>query len=83
MKLKDRLQLARKKSGLSMSDVARRSAKIAKANREPRMSITQGYISRLESGQETNPSMMKIQALSLVYGVMPNKIVKIETVKSA
>jgi len=83
MKLKDRLQNARKKSGLSMSDVAKWTAKIATANREPRLSVTQGYISRLESGQEDNPSMMKIQSLCIVYGIMPNRIVNDEAVKSA
>ncbi len=82
-KLKDRLISERKRTGISMTDVARRSKLIAKANRQRRMEITQGYISRLESGKETNPSMLKIMTLCLIYGILPNKIIRIEEVKSA
>ncbi len=82
-KLKDRLISERKRTGISMTDVARRSKLIAKANRQRRMEITQGYISRLESGKETNPSMLKIMTLCLIYWILPNKIIRIEEVKSA
>jgi transcriptional regulator with XRE-family HTH domain len=36
--------------------------------------ITQGYISRLESGKETNPSLMKLITLCSIYNVEPNQL---------
>ena len=36
--------------------------------------ITQGYISRLESGKETNPSLMKLMTLCSIYNVEPNEL---------
>jgi transcriptional regulator with XRE-family HTH domain len=68
MNLSDKLKKMRLKSNLSMSQVARLSQRTT----EPRGRITQGYISRLESGQETNPSLQKIVTLSKIYKVEPN-----------
>ena len=36
--------------------------------------ITQGYISRLESGKETNPSLLKLLTLCNIYQVDPNAL---------
>lgn len=40
--------------------------------RDRRGRITQGYISRLESGKETNPSLMKLMTLCSIYKIQPN-----------
>lgn len=42
--------------------------------RDRRGRITQGYISRLESGKETNPSLMKLMTLCSIYKVQPNEL---------
>jgi len=68
MKLSDKLKKMRTKNKLSMSQVARLSQQAI----DHRGRITQGYISRLESGQETNPSLQKIMTLSKIYKVEPN-----------
>ncbi|OGW33524.1 MAG: hypothetical protein A2X58_07810 [Nitrospirae bacterium GWC2_56_14] len=68
MNLSEKLKKMRAKNKLSMSQVARLSQKAA----DHRGRITQGYISRLESGQETNPSLQKIMTLSKIYKVEPN-----------
>ena len=68
MNLSGKLKKMRTKSNLSMSQVARLSQKAV----DHRGRITQGYISRLESGQETNPSLQKIMTLSKIYKTEPN-----------
>lgn len=65
--LAEKLRQARVRKKLSMSAVSGRSFKVCGA--DPRGLITQGYISRLESGKETNPSMLKIKTLSRIYGI--------------
>jgi transcriptional regulator with XRE-family HTH domain len=70
MTLAEKLQKLRKKSKLSMSQVARMSGKAS----DRRGRITQGYISRLESGKETNPSLMKLMTLCGIYKIQPNEI---------
>lgn len=67
-KLSEKLAKARKKNNLTMSDVARISAKIAT---DYRGKITQGYVSRLETGKEVNPSYLKIITLSKIYKIKP------------
>ncbi len=68
MSLSEKLKKMRSTNKLSMSQVARLSQRAA----DHRGRITQGYISRLESGQETNPSLRKIETLSRIYKVEPN-----------
>lgn len=58
------------KRKLSMSQVSRLSEVAA----DHRGRITQGYISRLESGKETNPSLMKLMTLCSIYRVEPNDL---------
>lgn len=70
MTLANTLQKLRFRSKLSMSEVARISASAS----DDRGRITQGYISRLESGKETNPSLMKLMTLCDIYRVKPNDI---------
>lgn len=70
MKLAEKLQKLRNKSKLSMSEVARMSEKAF----DRRGRITQGYISRLESGKETNPSLMKLMTLCSIYKIEPNDL---------
>lgn len=70
MRLADKLQKLRTESNLSMSQVARMSEQA----RDPRGRITQGYISRLESGKETNPSLMKLITLCRIYKTEPNEL---------
>ncbi len=53
-----------------MSQVARKSENAY----DRRGRITQGYISRLESGKETNPSLMKLMTLCAIYKVKPNEL---------
>jgi transcriptional regulator with XRE-family HTH domain len=68
MNLADKLKKLRIKNHLSMSEVAR----ISENAPDSRGRITQGYISRLESGKETNPSLMKLVTLCSIYKVQPN-----------
>ncbi len=68
MNLSEKLKKMRTRSKLSMSEVARLSQRAI----DHRGRITQGYISRLESGKETNPSLQKIMTLSKIYKVKPN-----------
>jgi transcriptional regulator with XRE-family HTH domain len=70
MTLAEKLRRLRIKNKLSMSQVARISA-IAPDHRG---SITQGYLSRLESGKETNPSLLKLMTLCSIYNVKPNDL---------
>ena len=72
MKLAEILTSARTKNGLSMSDVARTSAKFSK--QDHRCRITQGYISRLESGKETNQSLKKLETLCQIYRIEPDTL---------
>jgi transcriptional regulator with XRE-family HTH domain len=62
------LKKLRERNKLSMSQVAR----ISEHAPDPRGRITQGYISRLESGKETNPSLMKLLTLCSIYKIEPN-----------
>lgn len=39
--------------------------------KDSRSKITQGYLSRLESGGETNPSLLKILTLCKIYKITP------------
>lgn len=70
MTLADKLQKLRSKSKLSMSQVARMSEKA----KDRRGKITQGYISRLESGKETNPSFLKLMTLCGIYKTEPGEL---------
>lgn len=70
MKLADKLKKLRVKNKLSMSQVAR----ISEHAPDHRGRITQGYISRLESGKEINPSLMKLMTLCSIYKVKPNDL---------
>jgi transcriptional regulator with XRE-family HTH domain len=70
MTLAEKLRKLRDGKKLSMSEVARMSERAE----DRRGRITQGYISRLESGKETNPSLMKLQTLCRIYTVKPNEL---------
>jgi len=70
MTLAEKLKNLRIKNKLSMSQVAR----ISDLAPDHRGRITQGYISRLESGKETNPSLMKLMTLCSIYKVKPNDL---------
>lgn len=70
MTIAEKLKKLRNRSKMSMSQVARLS-EISGSGRDR---ITQGYISRLESGKETNPSLQKLLTLSSIYGVDPNEL---------
>ncbi len=70
MTLADKLKKLRNKHKMSMSHVARSSGLAV----DHRGRITQGYISRLESGKETNPSLMKLMTLCGIYKVEPNEL---------
>lgn len=70
MTLAEKLQQLRNRNKLSMSQVARMSESAT----DRRGRITQGYISRLESGKETNPSLMKLMTLCGIYKVEPNEL---------
>jgi len=71
MKLAEKLKKLRSDKKLSMSQVAR----LSKTARDSRGRITQGYLSRLESGKETNPSLMKVMTLCHIYSVDPCKLI--------
>jgi transcriptional regulator with XRE-family HTH domain len=70
MTLAEKLRKLRNGRKLSMSHVAR----LSELNEDRRGRITQGYISRLESGKETNPSLMKIMTLCRIYNIQPNEL---------
>ncbi len=70
MTLADKLKKLRIKHKLSMSEVAR----LSESASDNRGKITQGYISRLESGKETNPSLMKLLTLCRIYKTKPNDL---------
>ncbi len=70
MDLADKLKKLRTKNKLSMSQVSRLSEQAP----DMRGRITQGYISRLESGKETNPSLLKLLTLCTIYGIEPNDL---------
>lgn len=71
MTLAEKLIKLRTRNKLSMSQVAR----ISEHAPDRRGRITQGYISRLESGKETNPSLMKIITLCSIYNIEPNELI--------
>jgi transcriptional regulator with XRE-family HTH domain len=77
MTLAKKLRDLRNKKKMSMSEVSRRSELAP----DPRGKITQGYISRLESGKETNPSLMKLVTLCGIYNVKPNELVVVRPPK--
>ena len=70
MTLAEKLRQLRNKREFSMTEVAQRSGRAS----DPRGRITQGYISRLESGKETNPSLQKLMTLCRIYKVTPNEL---------
>lgn len=70
MMLSEKLKKLRKSRKLAMTEVARLSQRAT----DPRGKITQGYISRLEAGKETNPSLMKLLTLCEIYKVQPNEL---------
>ncbi len=70
MILADKLKKLRIKNKLSMSQVARISERAS----DNRGRITQGYISRLESGKENNPSLMKLITLCSIYEIEPGEL---------
>ena len=70
MTLAEKLRRLRIRNKLSMSQVAR----ISELAPDRRGRITQGYISRLESGKEINPSLMKLMTLCGIYNVEPNEL---------
>lgn len=79
MTLAEKLRKLRDKKKMSMSEVARLSMRA----QDPRGRITQGYISRLESGKETNPSLMKLITLCGIYKVKPNDLFVKNTLKKS
>lgn len=68
--LAEKLKTARNKKKLSMTAVAH----LSQENKDPRGKITQSYLSRLESGKETNPSFLKIMTLCKVYMIKPGSL---------
>jgi transcriptional regulator with XRE-family HTH domain len=74
MTLANKLKKMRIKHKLSMSQVAR----ISELAVDNRSRITQGYISRLESGKETNPSLMKLITLCSIYKIKPNELIVVQ-----
>ncbi len=70
MTLAEKLKKLRSKKKISMSEVAR----LSQTAIDHRGRITQGYISRLESGKETNPSLMKLITLCSIYKIQPNEL---------
>jgi transcriptional regulator with XRE-family HTH domain len=70
MILADKLKKLRIRNKLSMSQVARISERAS----DNRGRITQGYISRLESGKENNPSLMKLMTLCSIYEIEPGEL---------
>ncbi len=74
--LSKNLKKIRERKNMSMSMVSRRSKAIAEKIGDHRAKITQGYISRLESGKEDNPSFLKLLCLCRVYRVKMQELVK-------
>jgi transcriptional regulator with XRE-family HTH domain len=72
MTLAEKLKTARTRRKMSMSEVA----DISSACLEHRSRITQGYVSRLESGRETNPSYLKLKTLCTIYKIKPETLFK-------
>ncbi len=70
--LANKLQKARNEKKLSMTQVARKSVRAGDV--EHRGHITQGYISRLESGKEANLSFLKLKMLCRIYGIEPGSL---------
>jgi transcriptional regulator with XRE-family HTH domain len=70
MTLAEKLRKLRNGKKMSMSQVAR----LSELAEDRRGRITQGYISRLESGKETNPSLMKLITLCSIYKIKPNEL---------
>lgn len=70
MELKDVLKAARLRKKMSMTEVSNESL----TSKDPRGRITQGYISRLESGKEKNPSYLKLKTLCRIYGIKPGRL---------
>ena len=70
MTLAEKLRKLRDRKKMSMTEVARLSERAE----DRRGRITQGYISRLESGKETNPSLMKLLTLCGIYTIKPNEL---------
>lgn len=70
MALAEKLRELRNRKKMSMTQVAQLSERAE----DRRGRITQGYISRLESGKETNPSLMKLLTLCRIYTVKPNEL---------
>lgn len=70
MTLAEKLKKLRKQNKMSMSQVAR----VSELSTDQRGRITQGYISRLESGKETNPSLQKLLTLCSIYNIDPNEL---------
>lgn len=70
--LAQKLKKARVAQNLLMSQTAYISIK--KYGGDARRMITQGYISRLESGKETNPSFLKIKTLCMIYKIEPGSL---------
>ena len=72
MTLAEKLKKLRNKRKMSMSQVAR----LSELSTNQRGRITQGYISRLESGKETNPSLQKLLTLCSIFDIEPNELFK-------
>ncbi len=72
MTLAEKLKKLRIKNRMSMSQVAR----LSELSIDLRGRITQGYISRLESGKEINPSLLKLLTLCSIYNIEPNEFFK-------
>ncbi len=71
--LAEKLKRARKRNNLSMGEVARKSWQ-PEFKHDKRAWITQGYISRLEAGTETNPSYLKLKTLCAIYNIKPGSL---------
>ena len=71
MTLAEKLKNARTKRKLTMNQVESFSGKKALDHRGK---VSQGYISRLESGKETNPSFLKLRTLCGLYGIKPGSL---------
>ena len=72
MTLGEKLRKLRVQHKMSMSEVAR----LSELSADHRGRITQGYLSRLESGKETNPSLQKILTICNIYDIDPNELMQ-------
>ena len=72
MTLAEKLRKLRIRHKMSMSEVAR----LSELSSDQRGRITQGYLSRLESGKETNPSLHKLLTICKLYDVEPNELLR-------